>query len=275
MDKQPSWQRVELGGEMYLFQLVVREGTMGYTCYLTDLVYIYKEQIDKDGFSKKFNEVNSDIELDDMDEGFKEVIAIMNKQVKNKKVKGEILFEEDILNMHVEWVSDGIPYKWIFNLVRGSSTEFHDVITKSLLKGMAILLQEKKELVSIIRSKDLELEDYENSGAKLTRKALKTTWFKEDEAFNEREPVFIDDEIDFMSSSEVLSVIDKPVQKPTKTQTCTNTKVASNLDISDTSLKESVKESTSNLDSKRKIVKPDLAKLADKMKNKKRKLNSL
>jgi len=273
MDQHPSWQRVELGGEMYLFQLVVREGMMGYTCYLTDLVNIYKEQIDKDGFSKKFSEVNGDIELDDIDEGFREVIKIMNKQ--DKKVNGKVLFEEDIFNMDVEWISDGIPYKWTFNLVRGSSTEFHDMITKSLLKGMAILLQEKKELVSIIRSKDLELEDYENSGAKLTRKALKTSWFKEDEAFNERKPVFIDNEIDFMSSSEVLSVIDKPVQKPTETQNCTNAKLASNLDISVPHLKESVKESTPNLDSKRKIAKPDLSKIADKMNNKKRKLNSL
>ena len=246
---------------------------MGYTCYLTDLVYMYKEQISKDEFSDKFSKINSDIELDDIDEGFKEVIEVMNKQV--KKIKAEVLLKEDIFDMHVEWVSDGIPYNWIFNLVRGSSSEFHALITKSLLKGMAILLQEKKELVSIIRSKDLELEDYENSGAKLTRKALKTSWFKEDEAFQDREPVLIDDEIDFMSSSEMQNVIDKTLKKTTETQSCKNTKLASDLDNIDAPQKENVKLSTSNLDSKRKIVKPDLAKIADKMNNKKRKLNSL
>merc|ERR1712098_700427 len=59
------------------------------------------------------------------------------------------------------------------------------------------------ELVSIIRSKDLELEDYENSGAKLTRKALKTTWFSEEETFLGKEPVRVNDEVDFMTSRDM------------------------------------------------------------------------
>merc|ERR1712142_152317 len=268
MDEQ-KWQKVELGNKQYLFQLVVEKGMVGDTCYLTDMVNIFKEEVDKDKFSEIFSRVNGDLELDDICEGFEEVVGVMNKNDASKKVKGEVLLETCSIN--VEWVSEGIPYKWIFSLVRGSSSEFHDMITMSLLQNMARLIQEKKELVSIIRSKDLELEDYENSGAKLTRKALKTTWFTEEEAFSEKDPVQVNDEVDFMTSRDMqyrrINTRENSKQDDTELPPTSNDS-ASPLTVV-------TKENTPNLDSKRKIVKPDLSKIADKLNNKKRKLNSL
>ena len=268
-----AWKKVELGGQVFLFQLIVREGIVGYSCYLTDLVNIYKEQIDKHGFSDKFSSINSDLELDDISEGFEEVTGIMNSEGgSSRKMKGEVT--QDCCDLQVEWFSEGIPYKWVFNMVKGSSSEFHDLVTKSLLKCMALLLGEREELVSIIRSKDLEIEDYENSGAKLTRKGLKTTWFKPELAFNETKPVEIEDEINFMTSSEIQSVISKTVVWTETDQV--DSKVENNGSVfeSPAAAKE-VKDITPKLNTKRKIVKPDLTKIADKMNNKKRKLNSL
>ena len=45
----------------------------------------------------------------------------MNKQV--KKIEAEVLSEEDIFDMHVEWVSDGIPYNILVQGRRGISGE--------------------------------------------------------------------------------------------------------------------------------------------------------
>jgi len=267
---EDAWHKLDLAGKLYLFKLTAREGIVGYSCYLTDLVDLYQEQIDREGFCDKFSRVNSDLELDDIGEGFGEVISIMKAEEKARKVKGEIM--PDSCDLQVEWISEGIPYKWIFHLVKGSSSNFHDVVTKSLLDSMAFLVQEKKELVNIIRSKDLELEDYENSGAKLTRKALKTTWFRQEEAFNEIKPVQLDDDIDFMTSPEIQNVMNKTVKMAKEDS---NSKVTVKSADSLDSPKKEAKENTPKLDSKRKIVKPDLTKIADKMNNKKRKLNSL
>jgi len=267
-----KWRKLELGGQAYLLQLNVREDIVGYSCYLTDLVNIYKEEVNKEGFSDKFGEINSDLELDDIVEGFKEVTGIMLSEGE-RKIKGKVL--EDCCDLKVEWFSEGIPYKWIFKLVRESSSEFHELVTKSLLNSMALLLGEREELVSIIRSKDLEIEDYENSGAKLTRKALKTTWFKPELAFKETKPVEIEDEIDFITSSHIQNVMNKAVVQikgdevdSKETEHGTACKV----------MKSPTKESSEippKLNTKRKVVKPDLNKIADKMSNKKKKLNSL
>lgn len=267
-----QWRKVELGGQAYLLQLNVREDIVGYSCYLTDLVNIYKEEVDKEGFTDKFGEINSDLELDDIVEGFKEVTGIMISEGV-KKIKGEVL--EDCCDLNVEWFSEGIPYKWIFKLFRRSSSEFHDLVTKSLLKSMALLLGEREELVSIIRSKDLEIEDYENSGAKLTRKALKTTWFKPELAFNETKSVEIEDEIDFITSSHIQNVMNKAVVQIKGDEV--DSKETENESACKV-IKSPTKESTEippKLNTKRKIVKPDLNKIADKMSNKKKKLNSL
>jgi len=268
-----AWRKVELGGQTFLFQLNVDEGSVGYSCYLTDLVNIYKEEIDKNGFTGRFNEVNSDLEVSDiLEDGLKEVVSIVNSDGE-KKIKGEII--EDCCDLHVQWLSEGIPYKWIFKMVRGSSSEFHDNVTKSLLKSMALLLGERDELVSIIRSKDLEIEDYENSGAKLTRKALKTTWFKPELAFQETKTAEIEDEIDFITSSKIQNIMNKTLSKKTGDEVDLKVKVnGSTFQASESLTKEDI-SIPPKLSAKRKIVKPDLSKIADKNKNKRAKLNSL
>jgi len=270
-----AWRNVELDGQKSLFQMEVKKGTVGYTCFVTDLVNLYKEEIDKDGFIKKFSEINSEVEVDDFEGIFSEISSIMNNSDSDGgKLEGGI--EGDSCDLHLCWESDGLKLKWMFQLVRQSGSEFHQHVTKSLLRSMALLLGERDELVSIIRSKDLEIEDYENSGAKLTRKALKTTWFKPELAFNETKPVELNNEIDFMTSSEIQNVMNKSVIKTTGDEVDLKVKAKeSNEPASKTPVKEAKVILPPTLSSKRKVVKPDLNKIADRQSNKKAKLNSL
>jgi hypothetical protein len=48
-----------------------------------------------------------------------------------------------------------------------------------------IMLDERKDLFKIIRDKDLEIEEYRNSGVKLSRPSLKTAWFRPED-FDQR-----------------------------------------------------------------------------------------
>eukprot|EP00092_Neocalanus_flemingeri_P098369 GFUD01125432.1.p1 GENE.GFUD01125432.1~~GFUD01125432.1.p1 ORF type:complete len:272 (+),score=82.89 GFUD01125432.1:259-1074(+) len=268
-----AWRKVELDGQAYLFQLDVSEDRVGYTCYLTDLVNIYKEKIDKDGFTDKFVEINSDLEDVDILEWFKEVNSIMNSDVE-KKLKGEIV--GDFFNLEIKWFSDEIPIRWIFKMTRGSPSDFHDQVTKSLLLSMSLLLGEREELVATIRSKDLEIEDYENSGARLTRKALKTTWFKPELAFNETKTVVIEDELAFLTSEQIQSIMNKTLAKKVEDEVDLKGKVNGSSSQASKSIIGEAKSLPPKLSNKRKVVKPDLAKIADSnKKNKRSKLNSL
>jgi len=273
MANKKCWMKVNICEHTYLLQIRENKDSTGYTCYLTDLVNLFKEETNKHEFSAKFNDFNKDLELDDIDEAFKELMNILNSsENKSKKIFGNM--SEDSCSINVEWFSEGIPYKWRFDMSKQSNTEFHDVITKSILNGMSVLLEEREKLNNIIRSKDLEIEDYENGGAKLTRKALKTNWFNPEGDLIGIQPSVIEDEIEFFSSNLIQNVLSKK----------------HNIDVSEDNIDSNLKDSTSNsnistskekkvviekVNLKRKVVRPDLNKIADRMTNKRTKLSSL
>jgi len=267
-----AWKKVEFGGQKYLFKLIV-ETVGGYSCYLTDLVNLYKETTSKEVFAERFNEVNSDLEISDISEALKEVSSIINSDGE-KNIVGEV--RDDICEIKVDWLIDEIPYMWIFKMERGSNDDFNQQVTKSLLSSIALLLGEREFLVSVIRSKDLEIEDYENSGSKLTRKALKTTWFKPEVDLNGTKAVQIEDEIEFITSPQIQNIIHKTIIKKVEDEVDTKENVNGNVSQVNKNSNEEVKSTLPNLSTKRKIVKPDLAKMVGtKNKTKKSKLNSL
>jgi len=245
----------------------------GYSCYLTDLLNIYKEIISKEIFAERFNEVNSDLEISDVGEVLTEVSSVINGEGE-KKVVGEV--REDFCEIKVDWQMDEIPYMWIFKMERGSSYDFNQQVTKFLLSSIALLLGERDYLVSVIRNKDLEIEDYENSGSKLTRKALKTTWFKPEVDLNETKATQIEDEIEFFTSPQIQNIMNRTIIKKVEDEVNTKENVNENASQVNTNVHEEVKSTLPNLSTKRKILKPDLAKMVgSKNKTKKLKLNSL
>ena len=89
MAKEKCWMKVNISEHTYLLQLRENKDTTGYSCYLTDLVNLFKEETNKHEFSVKFNNFNKDLELDDIDEAFKELMNIINSsENESKKIFG-------------------------------------------------------------------------------------------------------------------------------------------------------------------------------------------
>lgn len=81
--------------------------------------------------------------------------------------------------------NEGVPFKFSWNLTKDSDEVFFEQITNALINSMAIMEEQNKELKTVIRHKDAEIEQYKLEGIKLVRKNLETNVFNENE-FDEK-----------------------------------------------------------------------------------------
>jgi len=256
-----KWKPIKISGgdKTGLICLVTDSSDIGYTCYLTDLVNLYLETLDKSAFIAKFTQLNSDLEVDD----FTEIQTDLLKQLQgdNRDTKIKTSDASDGYSIDMSWEDDGIPYNWSFQMSKGSAEQFHQIVTTQLYHCVVTLNHQKEILLGVIRDKDLEIEDYENGGAKLSRKSLKTSRFQVS--------VDLDDKVatkslpsanDLLSSSKYEELL----------------KISKNLFDAQNKSSENAKNDPSNENKhsvKRKVEKPNLAKIARGPMNKKQKFN--
>ena len=244
----------------------IKEDNFNYTCYLTDLVNVYIEDLDKEAFMKRFNDLNEDLEVENYEEVLTELGRIL--QLSTGYKKRAKMFADGICEVNVDWVSEDIPYKWRFILRRGSSQQFNSQVFCQVFDCMYKLAQEKKTLLEVVRKKDLEIEDYETSGARLSRKSLKTGRFNEAEALKDTDTINDGppDKVDFVSHPEFTELLKR-----------------SNLTVKTTASKNQYNGTNDNgtssttdaTEKKRKYVKPNLFKISknNRDNSKKPKLN--
>jgi len=170
----PRWARISLDSRQYLHSLQI-DGGPQYRLLVTDMAQLMVEEVSSEHFKKRFIELNSDLEDVDMADGINEISEVLEDLTKCDKVAVE--HGENSMKISLDWFSGGIPFSWEFLLQRSSGEMFESIVTKGLTSVISVLLQERDILFNIVRDKDLELEDYVNSGAKLTRKSLKTDRF--------------------------------------------------------------------------------------------------
>jgi len=172
----PSWSNISVNSQNYLYDLVIEDD--GYKLLWTDMKDLFQEKLNAEEFSSKFAHLNPDLEDCDNSEGLKEIESILTKIATCDKV--DVRRAETGLEIELDWSSDGLPWRWIFNLERQSSQSFQTNVTSSLTETIQLLLNQRNQLFRIIRDKDLEIDDYFASGAKLSRNSLKTEWFTQE-----------------------------------------------------------------------------------------------
>ena len=148
-------------------------------CYLTDLVTIYTENLTTELFKQRFNKLNSDLEVEDFDEILSDVI----KTIENGKDVEAKIVDDSRVDINIRWSEDDTEFKFMFSVDKGSPQLFHDHVFTPVAQCLIRVSEEKQVLLETVKKKELEIQDYECSGAKLTRKRLKTGKFKADEAF--------------------------------------------------------------------------------------------
>jgi len=179
------------------------------------------------------------------------------------------------MTLDLSWVSEGLPLHWCVTLTLGDPALYKEAVILPLLSQLSTLLVQRKNLTSLLRAKDLELEDLRGGGAVLSLPQLRTPWFDQEtflqqvvEKQEELNPLV------FLGSQEVRQLVE--IQRDGGD--------TNENDIVDEGpkLKKPVanggtaSSSPSKLSSKRQTVRPDLSKYSDKHKSgKKAKLNKL
>ena len=123
-----------------------------------------------------------------------DIFKILDDWLEGGRKKSAAALKHEIKGNHfrleVDWDLDGgLPCSWAFKLLLAPAAAFYEAVTKGLVSCLHTLLEERRELFKIVRDKDLEIEEYVNTGVKLSRPALKTQWFRPEEF--EKRPVSV------------------------------------------------------------------------------------
>ena len=186
-------------------------------CYVTDLVNVYSEPLDQKLVKKRFEELNQDLEIDD----FKEVLKAIQKNLQGQgesvtdaDVKLEAALEKSdncdnsLLKVNLTWSQDELPFAYQFQLCKDSKKNVKDLVISKLFNCLMKYERVQDVLLSTIRDKDLELEDYQGSGCKLTRKALKTGWFVGlDKVLHDSETGVVPEMCEYFGSTKFLKLL--------------------------------------------------------------------
>jgi len=237
-----------------------------YSFQLTNMKEMFVENIQTNEFSTKFVNLNSDLEDCDLTEGLNEIEMILSDVNKSEKVN-IIESADSQMKIDIEWSSEGIPFRWVFDLERTTDDIFQANVTCALTSTISVLLDQRENLFKLLREKDLEIEDYLNSGSKLSRKSLKTDWFLKEKFL---ENSLESSEFKCKSSIEVMSSLDVKVilEKLGEDDQDKNTRKA-------TEVEDSISEHNSRKGNADKKTKVDQAKCATYPKVEKRKLMPL
>lgn len=156
------------------------------TCWLSNFTSLWTESITtKSELLDRFFAENGVI--DRSSEGIEkqvlDTIGTLPPDSKHIEISIDNNNEDDqIITLKFKYILSGIPVRFHWKLTKSDSKQFFDVITKSIFQQLFELQNRNEELVQIIKSKDLEIEQYKLDGAKpLMRKQFITRPFDEND----------------------------------------------------------------------------------------------
>ncbi|XP_012580222.1 PREDICTED: non-homologous end-joining factor 1 [Condylura cristata] len=180
------WACLQLAEDSLLAKACIT--TQGYALLVSDLQQVWHEQVDSSVVSQRAKELNKRLtappaaflrRLDDL----------LRPLLKDSSCPCEATFScervADTLMLRVRSKLAGLPFYWDFHCSLAGPSLVSQHLIRPLM-GMSLALQHQvRELVTLLHRKDLELQDYRESGAALSRDRLKTEPFEED-SFSEQ-----------------------------------------------------------------------------------------
>ncbi|XP_042806128.1 non-homologous end-joining factor 1 isoform X3 [Panthera onca] len=154
----------------------------GYALLVSDLQQVWHEQVDASVVSQRAKELNKRLtappaaflcHLDDL----------LRPLLKDTACPGKATFSCDRVDeaviLRVQSELSGLPFYWNFHCILANPSLVSQHLIRPLM-GMSLALQcQGRELATLLRMKDLEIQDYQESGAVLSRDRLKTEPFEE------------------------------------------------------------------------------------------------
>ena len=208
---KPDWRKVNVPGEENVLAWLQvpqdeAEADVSCACYLTDTVNIYSEHLNTSLIQSRFTEQNPGLETEDFLDFLNNLRAALAGGYKSTIS----LTRQTDWRINIDWNMEGIDFKWFFQ----TNIQPHQLLCQLLylpfIQLSQHLLQTKDRLVRIIQDKDLEIEDYENNGSKLSRKKLRTGRFdpeKDLKAFGDEKTSGAETIVDIVDSSDMREIL--------------------------------------------------------------------
>ncbi|XP_062969067.1 non-homologous end-joining factor 1 isoform X2 [Cynocephalus volans] len=174
------WAWLQLAESSLLAKAYITK--QGYALLVSDLQQVWHEQVDTSVVSQRGKELNKRLtappaaflcHLDNL----------LRPLLKDAAHPSEATFSSDhvaeALILRVRSELSGLPFYWNFHCIPASPSLVSQHLIRPLM-GMSLTLQcQVRELAALLRMKDLEIQDYQESGATLSRDRLKTEPFEE------------------------------------------------------------------------------------------------
>ncbi|XP_053452535.1 non-homologous end-joining factor 1 isoform X2 [Nycticebus coucang] len=174
------WAWLQLAENSLLVKAYITK--QGYALMVSDLQQVWYEQVDTSVINQRAKELNKRLSappaafLCHLDN-------LLRPLLKDNAHHSEATFscdrEVEALILRVRSELSGLPFYWNFHCIQARPSLVSQHLIRPLM-GMSLALQcQVKELAKLLRMKDLEIQDYQESGATLSRDRLKTEPFEE------------------------------------------------------------------------------------------------
>lgn len=179
------WAWLQLAENSLLAKVSITK--QGYALLISDLQQVWHEQLDALVVSQRAKELNKRLTappaafLRHLDEVLRPLFNDSAPQ--DTALPGKATFSCDhvaeALILRVRSELSGLPFNWRFHCIPASSSLVSQHLIRPLM-GVSLALQcHVRELATMLRMKDLEIQAYQESGAVLSRSRLKTEPFEE------------------------------------------------------------------------------------------------
>ncbi|KAF6115271.1 non-homologous end joining factor 1 [Phyllostomus discolor] len=174
------WARLQLAENSLLAKAYITK--QGYALLVSDLQEVWHEQVDASVVSQRAKELNK--RLTAPPEAFlSHLDDLLRPLLRDMDCPGKATFSCDhvaeALILRVRSELSGLPFCWNFHCIPASPSLVSQHLIRPLM-GMSLALQcQVRELATLLHMKDLEIQDYQESGAALSRDRLKTEPFEE------------------------------------------------------------------------------------------------
>ncbi|XP_077562072.1 non-homologous end-joining factor 1-like [Haemaphysalis longicornis] len=153
------------------------------TVVATDFRYLYLDHLDESALQDRCKELNPDIEVT-TESLVKHVSEGLTAAIEgNTKKAPELtaITASDSLILCLSMSIGDVNFNWKFTMAAQSNSAFYSQVTLQMLVMLATLQEQKERLFAFLHKKDAEIAEYKASGARTTKKQLRTSPFDEDE----------------------------------------------------------------------------------------------
>ncbi len=170
----------------------------GYALHLTDGARVFSERLAAEQVEVRCEDLNPAVEAsaEDLVEEITGLLASKTSHVQLKELK-----TGSNLRLEAAGKLFGYDFRWRFDLEALSAEAAYDALFSNVFKCVSHLLEQQRHLLQVIKAKDLEIFDYEQSGATLTRRTLKTDKFDAARDLHNKVPYTPRDDAEVMSST--------------------------------------------------------------------------